>query len=89
MAKVKVTKTAKVSKEAAKSSLKPAQSVSFIDKAITFLKEVKIEAKKITWPERKQVLMTALMVTVFSVFIGAYLGLLDAIYNFIISLVMR
>ena len=87
MAKVK---TSKAVKEGVKASGKPAlQGIGFIDKAITFLKEVKIEAKKITWPERKQVFMTALMVTVFSLFIGAYLGLLDAIYNFIISLIMR
>ncbi len=92
MAKARATKVGKSVKEGVKvgkNSLKSVQSLNFIDKAITFLKEVKIEAKKITWPERKQVLMTALMVTVFSVFVGAYLGLLDAIYNFILSLVMR
>ncbi len=54
-----------------------------------FLREVKIEAKKVTWPEKKQVFMTALVVASISVFIGAYLGLLDVFYNFLISLIAR
>ncbi len=62
---------------------------TFINKGIKFLKEVKIEAKKITWPQRKQVLMTSLMVIIFSLFIGAYLGILDVVYNFIISFLVR
>ncbi|WP_051920666.1 preprotein translocase subunit SecE [Thermodesulfobacterium hydrogeniphilum] len=62
---------------------------NLVNKAVKFLKDVKIEAKKITWPERKQVLMSALMVLAFSLFIGGYLGLLDVIYNFIISFLVR
>ncbi len=68
---------------------KGAKQENFITKAVRFLKEVKIEAKKITWPDKKQVFMSALMVLLFSVFIGAYLGLLDIFYNFLISLLMR
>jgi len=73
---------------------KPARSKkieeeNFIKKGIRFLKEVKIEAKKITWPGKKEVFMTTLMVLFFSLFIGAYLGLLDIIYNAIISLIVR
>jgi len=62
---------------------------NLVNKAVKFLKDVKIEAKKITWPERKQVLMSALMVLAFSLFIGGYLGLLDVIYNFTISFLVR
>lgn len=62
---------------------------NYKNKAISFLKEVKIEAKKITWAGRKQVLMTSLMVIFLSLFIGAYLGILDIIYNFIISLMVK
>ncbi|MFZ8831647.1 MAG: preprotein translocase subunit SecE [Thermodesulfobacteriaceae bacterium] len=62
---------------------------AFLDKAKVFLKEVKIEAKRITWPERKQVLRGAATVIFLSLFIGAYLGFLDMIYNFIISIILR
>ncbi|WP_022855274.1 preprotein translocase subunit SecE [Thermodesulfobacterium thermophilum] len=61
---------------------------NFKDRVVRFLKEVKIEAKKITWAPKKQVLMGTLMVVVFSLFIGAYLGILDIIYNFIISILV-
>lgn len=60
-----------------------------ISQGIKFLKEVKVEAKKITWAGRKQVLMSSLMVILFSLFIGAYLGLLDIIYNFLIGILVR
>ncbi len=62
---------------------------SFISRGVNFLKEVKIEAKKITWPQRKQVLLTAIMIAMFSLFIGAYLSILDVIYNSIISLLIK
>ncbi|MFN3505705.1 MAG: preprotein translocase subunit SecE [Caldimicrobium sp.] len=63
--------------------------VSLVNRVITFLKEVKLEAKKITWAQRKQVFMTSLMVILLSLFIGAYLGLLDIIYNFIIGILVK
>uniref|UniRef100_A0A7V4JPZ9 Protein translocase subunit SecE n=1 Tax=Thermodesulfobacterium geofontis TaxID=1295609 RepID=A0A7V4JPZ9_9BACT len=62
---------------------------NFIVKGVKFLKEVKIEAKKITWPPKKQVLLSALMIMFFSIVIGAYLGLLDIIYNALISFLVR
>lgn len=69
--------------------MKEKKEEGFINRAINFLKEVKIEAKKITWPQRKQVLMSTLMVVFFSLFIGGYLGILDVVYNFIISLLIK
>ncbi len=62
---------------------------AFWDRTRGFIKEVKIEAKRITWPERKQVLISTATVVFLSLFIGAYLGLLDMIYNFIISIILR
>uniref|UniRef100_A0A7V5XFR2 Protein translocase subunit SecE n=1 Tax=Thermodesulfobacterium geofontis TaxID=1295609 RepID=A0A7V5XFR2_9BACT len=62
---------------------------NLIVKGVKFLKEVKIEAKKITWPPKKQVLLSALMIMFFSIVIGAYLGLLDIIYNVLISFLVR
>jgi len=65
------------------------ESSNYIEKILNFLREVKLEGKKITWPGKKQVLITALVVIFFSFFIGAYLSLLDVIYNFIISYILR
>jgi len=65
------------------------EGLGLLSKGIKFLKEVKIEAKKITWASKKQTLLTSLMVIFLSLFIGAYLGLLDVIYNFIIGILVR
>ncbi len=62
---------------------------NFISKGIRFLKEVRLEAKKVTWASGKQTLLTSLMIIFLSMFIGAYLGLLDVIYNFVISLLVK
>ncbi|MCS7200013.1 MAG: preprotein translocase subunit SecE [Caldimicrobium sp.] len=67
----------------------PQSASNIINRGLRFLKEVKIEGQKITWAGRKQVLMSSLMVIFLSIFIGAYLGLLDIIYNFIISLLVK
>ncbi|MCS7150149.1 MAG: preprotein translocase subunit SecE [Caldimicrobium sp.] len=75
---------AEISKKASSES-----SVNIVDRGVRFLREVKLEAQKITWAARKQVLMSSLMVIFLSLFIGAYLGLLDMIYNFIISLLVK
>jgi len=62
---------------------------NLVGRGVKFLKEVKIEAKKITWPPKKQVFLSALMIMFFSMLIGGYLGLLDIIYNALISFLVR
>jgi len=42
-----------------------------------FMNEVKVEAKKVTWPERKETMQATLMVFVMVVFIAAFLWLVD------------
>lgn len=74
------TKTAKTIKH---------KEENLVSKGVKFLKEVKIETKKITWPQRKQILLSALMIMFFSLLIGGYLGLLDVIYNVLISFLMK
>jgi len=76
-----------VKKEAVRA--KKEEELNFFARAVKFLKEVKIEAKKITWANKKQVMASTLTVLIFSLFVGAYLGLLDVIYNAIISLLVR
>ncbi len=69
--------------------IKISKTENLITKSVKFLKEVKIEAKKIIWPKKRQIFLSALMIMAFSLFIGAYLGILDIIYNFLISLLVK
>ena len=69
--------------------IKERKEENFVGKGVKFLKEAKIEAKKITWPSKKQVLVSALTIMFFSLLIGGYLGLLDVIYNILISFLVK
>ena len=42
-----------------------------------FMNEVKVEAKKVTWPDRKETMQSTLMVFVMVIFIALFLWLGD------------
>ena len=46
-----------------------------------FLKEVRNELKRVTWPSRKEVYATTLVVIVTSIFFGVYLFSLDQVFE--------
>lgn len=53
------------------------QESNFLNKSIQFLREVKIELKKVTWPNRKQTLGTTVVVIILVMIISLFLGLVD------------
>jgi len=54
-----------------------------------FLTEVRSELKKSTWPARKEVYSTTLVVIATSVFFGFYLWGLDLAFSRVLSLVLK
>ncbi len=48
-----------------------------IQKSVQFLREVKIELKKVTWPSRKQTLGSTAVVIVLVMVISLFLGVVD------------
>ena len=67
------------SSEAAK-AIKPSGrsfQPAFLAKTTQFLREVKIELKKVTWPSRKETLASTAVVIVLVIIISAFLGLVD------------
>lgn len=81
-----VTVSATVAKPAAPASpIKPKQvsgegaqpSGSLFVRAAEFLREVKVELKKVTWPTRKQTTGTTIVVILFVIAVAAFLGLFD------------
>ena len=51
-----------------------------ITKLVTFLKEVKLEIKKVNWPTRQQTIKYTLIVIGISAGVAAFLGILDFIF---------
>ena len=53
-----------------------------------YLKETKSELKQVSWPTRRQALVFTSVVIIFSLVVAAFLGLLDAVFNFLLKLVV-
>ena len=49
-------------------------------KLIQFLKEARLELKKVSWPPRNEVVGSTTLVIVVSVLAGLFLGLLDVVF---------
>jgi preprotein translocase subunit SecE len=56
----------------------PAAEPNIMQKSVQFLREVKIELKKVTWPTRKQTIGSTVVVIVLVFIISLFLGLVDA-----------
>ena len=57
--------------------------------ARAFLLEVRSELKKVTWPSRKEVSSTTLVVITTSIFFGFYLWGLDIVFSRALSVVFK
>jgi preprotein translocase subunit SecE len=82
LAKSSVEKPAKVTSTIQKKSGKKLAETktgepNFYQKSVEFLKEVKVELKKVTWPTRKQTTGTTIVVIIFVFVVAAFLGVFD------------
>jgi preprotein translocase subunit SecE len=55
---------------------------------IKFLQETQRELAKVTWPSRQQTQNMTLLVIIVSVLVGAYLGLLDIVFQKLMSFIL-
>ena len=53
----------------------------------TFLREVRVEMSKVTWPPRKELLTSTGVVIVAVIIAGAYIGVWDFLWNLIVRAV--
>ena len=56
-----------------------------LNKIITFLKEVRLEIKKVNWPTKQETLRYTLIVIGISVAVAIFLGSLDFIFSTLLS----
>jgi preprotein translocase subunit SecE len=49
-------------------------------KLIQFLKEARLELKKVSWPNRKELIGSTTLVIVVSILTGLFLGILDVAF---------
>jgi len=60
-------------------------NVKWYKRFIGFLREVKSEAKKVTWPSRQEIYSTTIVVIIATAFFGFYLFLMDIVFSWAIS----
>ena len=65
----------------------PADNV--FTRSVQFLREVKIELKKVTWPSRKQTMGSTLVVIVLVIIISVFLGIVDIGLSTVIRAVFK
>jgi len=51
-----------------------------MDKILDFLKDVRIELKRVTWPTKQQTTKLTFIVIIITLALAAFLGLLDFIF---------
>ncbi len=64
------------------------KKANFIYKSLQFLREVKIELKKVTWPTRKQTISSTIVVIIIVFLISFFLGIVDIALSNILRLIL-
>ncbi|MBI4829693.1 MAG: preprotein translocase subunit SecE [Nitrospinae bacterium] len=63
--------------------------MSKVEEAVQFLREVRTETRKVTFPKRRDTMATAAAVIVVVILIGIYLGVVDFFLSRIVGLVLQ
>ena len=52
-------------------------NIKYVDQALQFLREVRVELKKVVWPSRKQAMGSTIVVIVLVLLVSFFLGIVD------------
>jgi preprotein translocase subunit SecE len=56
---------------------------------VQFLREARIELKKVTWPSRKEAMASTVVVIILVIIVSAFLGVVDVGLSSLIRLVLH
>ena len=62
-----------------------AQKTKWYKRIIPFLKDVRAELRKVTWPSRNEVYSTTIVVILATIFFGFYLFFMDIIFSWLVA----
>lgn len=65
------------------------ESNNYYQRALQFLREVKIELKKVTWPSRKQAIGSTVVVIILVMIISLFLGVVDIGLSSLVRVVLQ
>ena len=70
-------------------SAPPGRLKGVFDQSIQFLREVKVELKKVAWPSKKQTMGSTAVVLILVFIISAFLGIVDMGLSSLVRLVLQ
>ena len=76
-------------KSLTRTKAEPGKFKGTIDKWLQFLREVKVELKKVVWPSRKQTIGSTVVVLILTVIISVFLGIIDIGLSSLLRLVLK
>jgi len=60
-----------------------------MNRLITFFRDVNLELKRVTWPNKEQIISATGVVIVATVIVSAYLGAVDALLSEVLQFVLK
>jgi preprotein translocase subunit SecE len=76
-------------KSLTRTKAEPGKFKGTIDKGFQFLREVKVELKKVVWPTRKQTIGSTVVVLILVMIISVFLGMVDIGLSSLIRVVLK
>lgn len=70
-------------------SAAPGRVKGIFDRSVQFLREVKVELKKVAWPSKKQTMGSTAVVLILVFIISAFLGIVDMGLSSLVRLVLQ
>jgi len=56
---------------------------------ITFLRDVRLELKRVTWPNKDQAMSATVVVIVATLIMSAYLGVVDKLFSMLLRFALK
>ena len=61
----------------------------FLKRIPQYFRDLRSEAKKIVWPNRKQTIQNTIIVIVMMGIVGAFIWILDFIFTYLLALIIK
>ncbi len=62
---------------------------NLFQKLIKFIKEARAELRKVTWPNRKQLISSTIVVMITVVLVAVFLGIVDLGFSHIVTIILH
>ena len=61
----------------------------FLKKTQTFVEEVQVEMRRVTWPDREQLRNATFVILVFVLILAAIIGLMDTVFSWLVRTIVN